>query len=187
MDVAAPAAAEIGVRRSNVSKKEEKYAAQGEFDVLTTVHTAPERYDLIMFGESKDGMSERLLTPAITLDVVQGYRVAAPKDPLTLNPGAKGNLVGRFDREPEFTQPVTIQADFLPAHVTCLTAELRTPSGEYSLTCEADASAKPGEYNFQVTPASVVVGLDKREVPYKIPPVTAKLIISGNNITQTAR
>ena len=49
----------------------------------------------------------------------------------------------------------------------------------------AEASAKPGEYEFQLTPASVVVGLDKREVPYKIPPVTAKLIVS--EIKQAAR
>jgi len=113
--------------------------------------------------------------------------VAPPKEPLTLPPGGKADLVGSFDREPEFTQPVTIQADYLPAHVTCRPQELKTGSGEYRLACEADASAKPGEYTFQLTPASVVVGLDQREVPYKIAPVAAKLIVSGTDISQIAR
>jgi len=139
-----------------------------------------------MYAESKEGSGDALVTPAITLDVVQGYRMASPK-PLTLRPGEKADLVGGFDREPEFTQPVTIQAEYLPAHVMCWPQELRSGSVEYRLACEADASAKPGEYTFQLTPASVVVGLDKREVPYKIAPVAAKLVISGTDISQIAR
>jgi hypothetical protein len=89
-------------------------------------------------------------------------------------------FTGAFHREPEFTHPVNITAEYLPAHVTCRPVELRSAETEYRISCEADASAKPGEYEFQLTPASVVVGLDKREVPYKIAPVTAKLMISGN-------
>jgi len=58
---------------------------------------------------------------------------------------------------------------------------------EYRLSCEAEASAKPGEYEFQLTPSSVVAGLDKRETPYKIAPVTAKLIISGGQTAQAAK
>jgi hypothetical protein len=187
VDVTAPAAAEIAVRRATVTKKEEKYSEKGEFDVLTTTHTAPEKYDLLMYAESKDRQAEPFVTQAITLDVVQGYRVEPPKEPLTLAPGGKQELVGSFHREPEFTNPVKIQADYLPAHVTCQPQDLRSGSGEYRLACEADAAAKPGEYTFQLTPASVVVGLDKREMPYKIAPVTAKLIISGNQISQTSR
>ncbi|MFN7995573.1 MAG: PPC domain-containing protein [Bryobacteraceae bacterium] len=187
VDVAAPAAAEISVRRAKLTKKEEKYAEKGEFDVLTTTHTSPEKYDLVMYAESKDGQAEPLLTPAITLDVVQGYSVAPPKEPLTLQPGSKRELVGGFHREPEFTRPVNIQADYLPAHVTCQPQEVGAGSSEYRLACEADPSAKPGEYTFQLTPASVVVSLDKREAPYKIAPVTARLIISGKEISQTAR
>ncbi|HLY17454.1 MAG TPA: PPC domain-containing protein [Bryobacteraceae bacterium] len=187
VDVAAPAAAEIAIRRSKLVKKDEKYAAKGEFDLLTTTHTSPEKYDLVMYGESMDGQAEPLLTRAITLEIVQGYRVAPPKEPLTLHPGGKLDLVGNIYREPEFTQPVSVQADYLPAHVTCRPDEQSASSGEYRLACEADAAAKPGEYTFQLTPASVVVGLDKREVPYKIAPVAAKLIVSGAEITQTAR
>ena len=128
-----------------------------------------------------------MLTPAVTLDVVQGYMVDPPKEPLTLRPGDKRELVGRFHREPEFVNPVKIQADYLPANVTCQPQELQSAAREYRLACAADASAKPGEYTFQITPASVVVGLDKREMPYRIAPVAAKLIISGTEISQTAR
>jgi len=178
VDVASPAAAELGVRRAKTEKKEEKYAEKGEFSVLTTTHSAPEKYDLVFYGESKDGQSEALVTPAITIEIVQGYAVAAPQEPVVLQAGGKAELVGVFHREPEFAQPVSITAEFLPAHVSCRPAELHAAETEYRLACEAEPSAKAGEYEFQLTPASVVVGLDKREVPYKIAPVTAKLIVS---------
>lgn len=186
LDVAAPAAAEIQVRRAKTEQKEEKYAVKGEFSLLTTTHSAPERYDLVMYGETKEE-GQTLITPAVTLEVVQGYSVAAPAAPFTLQAGAKADLAGPFHREPEFTQPVTLKADFLPAHVTCGQIELKESASEYRLPCEADASAKPGEYEFQLTPASVVVGPDKREVPYKIAPVTAKIIIAGRETSQTSR
>jgi hypothetical protein len=104
-----------------------------------------------------------------------------------LQAGGKADLAGAFTRQPEFTQPVSITAEFLPPHVSCRPAELRAAETEYRLSCEAEASAKPGEYEFQLTPASVVASLDKREVPYKIAPVTAKLIISETKTTQAAR
>ena len=110
-----------------------------------------------------------------------------PKEPLALQPGAKAELVGAFHREPEFSQPVTIKADYLPAHVTCEPVEMGPAAHEYRLSCAADASAKPGEHEFQLTPASVIVGLDKREVPYAIAPVPVKLIISESKTTQAAR
>ncbi len=187
VDVNSPSAAEIGVRRAKSEKKEEKYAEHGEFSLLTTTHTSPEKYDLVMFAESKDEYAEALLTPAITLEVVQGYSVAGPKAPVTVQPGGKAELAGGFHREPEFTNSVSIQAEYLPAHVSCQPAELRQGATEYRLSCEAEASAKPGEYEFQLTPSSVVVGLDKRETPYKIAPVTAKLIISGAQTAQAAK
>lgn len=186
-DVVSPAAAEINVRRAKTEKKEEKYAERGEFSLLTTTHTAPEKYDLVMYADSKDENAEALMTPAITLEVVQGYSLATPKGPVTLQPGGKGEFAGSFHREPEFTHPVSIQAEYLPAHVSCQPVELKQGASEYRVSCEAESSAKPGEYEFQLTPASVVVGLDKREVPYKIAPVTAKLIISGNQTAQAAR
>jgi hypothetical protein len=82
---------------------------------------------------------------------------------------------------------VRLQADYLPAHVNCQPVELRADTSEYRLSCEAEASAKLGEYTFQLTPSSVVVGLDQREMPYQIAPVTATLIISDNKTAQAAR
>jgi hypothetical protein len=189
-DVASPAAAEIQVRRAKTGAtdpKKEKYLDKGAFSVLTTTHTSPEKYDLVLFAESRDPEAEPLLTPAITLDILQGYSVSPPKEPLAIHTGGTAEIVGAFHREPEFTQPVSIKAEYLPAHVSCEPVELRSSAGEYRLSCQADASAKPGEYEFQLTPASVVVGLDKREVPYKIAPVTAKLIVSENRTTQAVR
>ena len=187
VDIVSPAAAEISVRRAKTEKKEEKFAEKGEFTLLTTTHSSPEKYDMVMFADSKDEYAEALTTPAITIEVVQGYSVAAPKEPVTLEPGGKAEVVGSFHREPEFTHAVTLQADYLPAHVHCRQTELGQGASEYRLSCEAEASTKPGEYEFQLTPASIVVGLDQREVPYRIAPVTAKLIIAGSKTAQAAR
>jgi hypothetical protein len=188
-DVSAPPAAEIQVRRAKAVKKAEKYAEKGEFDVFTTTRTPLEKFDLLLSGqsESDDGEEGGLLAPAITIEIVQGYSVTAPKVPVALQPGGKTELVGAFHREPEFAQPVSIAAESLPAHVSCQPVELRSAESEYRLSCQAEASAKPGEYEFQLTPSSVVVGLDKRETPYKIPPVTAKLVIGENKTAQAAR
>ena len=82
---------------------------------------------------------------------------------------------------------MTLKVEYLPAQVTCQPVELRANESEYHVTCEAAASAKPGEYEFELTPASIVVGLNKRETVYKIAPVTAKLVISENKATQAAR
>jgi hypothetical protein len=123
----------------------------------------------------------------ITIEIVQGYNVTAPREPVALQAGGKTELTGAFHRQPEFTQPVSVTAEFLPPHVSCRPAELRAAETEYRLSCEAEASAKAGEYEFQLTPASVVMSLDKREVPYKIAPVTAKLILSEAKTTQAAR
>jgi len=118
---------------------------------------------------------------------VQGYSVTAPREPLALQPGGKAEVGGVFHRQPEFTQPVNITAEYLPPHVNCRPAELHAAETEYRLSCEAETSAKPGEYEFQLTPASVVRSLDQREVPYKISPVMAKLVISEAKTTQAAR
>lgn len=188
-DVAAPAAAEIQVRRASIEKKEEKYADKGEFSVLTTTQTSPEKYDLVLSaqtsGDEKD--TEAMLTRAITLDVVQGYHVAAPKASVTLAPGGTAELSGNFYREPEFTEPVHIEAEYLPSHVTCERVEITGSASEYRMTCRAEPLATPGAYEFQLSSVSVVVGLDKREMPYKIAPVAAKLVISDNKTTQAAR
>ena len=187
VDVVSPAAAEISVRRAKIEKKEEKYAEQGEFSLLTTTHTAPGKYDLTMFAESKDGMAEALATPAMTLEVVQGYTLSPPRGPLTIPAGGNGELAGSFHREPEFASLVSIQAEYLPAHVSCKAVDLRQDVVEYRLYCEADAAAKPGEYEFQLAPSSTVVGLDKRETQYKIASVAAKLIISGKQTANAGR
>jgi len=188
-DVSAPPAAEIQVRRARTDKKEEKYAEKGGFNVLTTTRTPPEKFDLVLVGqtEREDGEEAALLTPVITIEIVQGYSVTAPREPLALQPGGKAEVGGVFHRQPEFTQPVNITAEYLPPHVNCRPAELRAAETEYRLSCEAETSAKPGEYEFQLTPDSVVRTLDQREVPYKISPVMAKLVISEAKTTQAAR
>ena len=96
MEVTSPAAAEIQIRRAKSEKKEEKYAEKGEFNVLTTTHSAPEKYDLMLYGQSKDRESDALLTPAVTLEILQGYTVAAPAEPVTITGGRQGRAGRRI-------------------------------------------------------------------------------------------
>ena len=93
---AAEPAAEIQVRRARTDKKVEKYAEKGEFNVLTTTRTPPEKFDLVLSGQSdsEDTEDAALLTPVITLEIVQGYSVTAPREPVALQRGGKAELAG---------------------------------------------------------------------------------------------
>jgi aspartyl-tRNA synthetase len=55
-------------------------------------------------SEGDDGEDAALLTPVITIDIVQGYSVTAPREPVALQAGGKADLAGAFTRQPEFTQ-----------------------------------------------------------------------------------
>jgi hypothetical protein len=181
VDMAAPPAAEISVRRAKNEQKEAKYADKGEFTVQTTTRTPPEKFDLMLFGVEENDMAG-MTTPAITLEIVQGYKIMPPKEPVKLRPAGKAELAGVLFREPEFSQPVKVSVEYLPAHVTCGVADIAPQVAEYRISCEADREAKPGEYNISLAPSSVIIGYDKREMPYKIAPVEAKLIVSGEAV-----
>ena len=154
-------------------------ARQGRFTVITTMGTLPMTFDLLLSSRARiDGLEQTVYAPAITFDVVQGYRIEAPDRVTAIPRGASAALVGSFHREPDFSSPVTVKADNLPLGVSCLAAEIDGAPESYRLECKADPSSEPGEYAIELAPTSVLAGRDTELVPYKIEPVMTSIMIT---------
>ena len=69
----------------------------------------------------------------------------------------------------------------------CSAAEISGAPEHYRLECEADESAKPGEYEIELAPTSVLAGRDTELVPYKIEPVTTRVSITKSGKMARAR
>ena len=154
-------------------------ARQGRFTVITTMGTLPMTFDLLLSSKARiDGREQIVYAPAITFDVVQGYRIEAPVRVTAIPRGGSAAIVGSFHREPDFSSPVTVKADNLPLGVACSAAEIDGAPEAYSLECKADPSTEAGEYEIELTPTSVLAGRDTELVPYKIEPVMTSIMIT---------
>lgn len=135
--------------------------------MLTTIGTPPSKFDLIVNGRVQE---EVVFAPAITIEVVQGYRVLPP---------AGGGMVlsGKVEREKDFTAPISYTFDALPVGVSCQAQDTPEGGATYTITCQAGPEAVPGSYTFLINPSSILAGSEseKGKVPYKIPPVEAKM------------
>jgi hypothetical protein len=80
-------------------------------------------------------------------------------------------------REPTFSEPVTLKADFLPDKVTSQPVEISGNQEEFRLMFQAEASAVAGDHDFQIVSSSVT-GSKEKKVPYKIPPLVLRLVVS---------
>ena len=154
-------------------------AKQGRFTVITTMGTLPMTFDLLLSSNARiDGLVQTVYAPAITFDVVQGYRIKAPERVTAIPRGGSAAIVGSFHREPDFSSPVTVKADNLPLGVSCSAAEIDSAPESYSLECKADPSTERGEYKIELAPTSVLAGRDTELVPYKIEPVVTSIMIT---------
>jgi hypothetical protein len=151
----------------------------GVFFLQTTMGTPAMVFDMILSCDVGVGGREITITsPAITYEIVQGYDVDPPEEPVLISSGGKAVIRGALHRQPEFSSPVTLKANNLPVGVSCSTAEIR--EGEvYHLDCEAAAPVDPGEYEIELAASSTLAGRDKEAVPYTIPPVPAKMVVGG--------
>jgi len=151
----------------------------GSLTLVTTVGTPPMKFDMLVDATiTIDGRDERITAPAVTFEVVQGFRVEAPAS-LSIAAGGQAELAGRIQWEPAFSAPVTIKAENLPLQVSCRTAEAPPKTEEFRLACQASPMAAAGEYEIELNASSVLAGRDKESVPYTIPPIKTRLVVSG--------
>lgn len=154
----------------------------GVFEMNTTMGTPAMRFDLVLEAQVRhDGVAHTIASPAIAVDIVQGYAVEAPREPVTAPPGADFAIEGGFSREPEFDAEVVVEAANLPVGVTCQARTIPDSPAAFSLPCRADASVAPGEYRAELAPRSVLAGRGKEAVPYNIPAVEFILVIADGH------
>ncbi len=154
---------------------------EGVFEMNTTMGTPAMRFDLVLQAQVRHaGRDHTVYSPAIVVDIVQGYAVGAPQGPVTARPGEPFTLSGSFSREPEFDSEVVVEAANLPAGTTCQPQTIQGSPRTYALACRAGADAQPGAYRVEVAPRSVLAGRGKEAVPYNIPAVEAALVLTDD-------
>lgn len=160
----------------------------GKLEMNTTMGTPAMRFDLVLRAQVRhDGVNHTIYSPAITVDVIQGYRVGAPDEPVTAKPGTEFAISGTFSREPEFDSEVVVEAANLPVGVTCESVAIGGNPETYSLVCRAEADTAAGEYAVEIAPRSVLAGRDEEAVPYNVPPVEAVVVVADSDTIATVR
>ena len=181
----APAVANLRILGDAKIKPGDK---EGMLEMNTTMGTPAMRLDMVLQAMVRhQGINHTIYSPAIIVDVVQGYSVGAPAEPVSTGPGAEFEIAGSFSREPEFDSEVVVEAINLPVGVSCDSQSIDDTPDSYSLRCRAEAAVPSGEYLVEIAPRSVLAGRDKEAVPYNIPPVEAVLVIAEGATIATVR
>ena len=161
---------------------------KGTFEMNTTMGTPAMRFDLVLQAQVRhQGMVRTIYSPAITVDIVQGYNVGAPEQPVEVSAGAGFSIGGSFSREPDFDSEVIVQASNLPVGVGCDPRTITDSPEHYSLDCHAEPGVAEGEHLVEITPQSVLAGRGNEAVPYNIKPVEATLLISAGDTIATVQ
>ena len=170
-------AREVSSRPGNARAK---FLKEGIFRIITTVGTPASIFNAVLSGDLNiDGTPVSLHSAALTVEVVQGYKLVLPKGGIFLNPGKTGELVGKIERDPIFKEPVTISPENFPLGVSCAPVEVPVGVEEFRLVCQAEAFATPGNYEIGIASSSVLAAREKEQVPYRIPPSRCKIVISS--------
>ena len=153
--------------------------------IFTTVGTPASSFNAVLSGDlNLEGTLVPIYSPALTVEVVQGYKLRLPTEGIFLRPGKSGELIGRIERDPIFKEPVTISPENFPLGVSCAPVEVPVGVEEFKLVCQAEAFATPGNYEIGIASSSVLASREKEQVPYRIPPSRCKIVISS--IKETA-
>ena len=156
--------------------------AEGVLEMNTTMGTPAMRLDLLFQARVRHGGVEHTIySPAIAVDIVQGYSLGTPEGPVSVSSGSDFELAGSFSREPEFDSEVVVEAINLPVGVACEPQSIGGSPDRYSLACRSESSVEPGEYLVEIAPQSVLAGRDEEAVPYNIPPVEVVLLVAGED------
>ncbi len=172
----APGLKEVLISPSEDAKAE--YLREGVFDMKAIERVPLQKFNLVLLGEVETGNgAQTIYSRPLTVEVVQGYRIELPMTEITLQPGHTVEVAGKVVREPSFNEPVAIKADSLPDKVTSQPVEVLAGKEEFRMVFDAQASASQGEHQIQLVFSSVI-GNQTRKVPYKIPPMIIRLLVS---------
>ena len=182
IELASPGGREVSTRPG---KPGAKFLKEGMFRITTTVGTPASSFNAVLSGDlNLEGTLVPIYSPALTVEVVQGYKLRLPTEGIFLRPGKSGELIGRIERDPIFKEPVTISPENFPLGVSCAPVEVPVGVEEFKLVCQAEAFATPGNYEIGIASSSVLAAREKEQVPYRIPPSRCKIVISS--IKETA-
>jgi hypothetical protein len=133
-----------------------------------------------------DGKQVNIPSPIMEIEVVPGYEVKLAQNEIEIEPGGKREIQGSIRREPTFEGGlVKLRAEDLPDHVSCAPLEVAADRKEFTLSCAAEASAKPGKFAIRISSVAPETG-KKAKADYKIPDVAATLRVDANR-TATVR
>ena len=138
-------------------------------------------FDMLLETQADiDGKLVPIYSPAIEIEVAQGFVVKVDSKNLKLSPGGKTQLKGTIWRDFTFEgSTVKIAAADLPDNVSCQPVELLEAQTTFTLTCEASAQALAGNYDIRLTGTAPDTGR-KAKAEYKIQDIEAKLVIAGS-------
>ena len=164
-----------GTVRLRENKKNSK-REQGEFQLFAHERTGLGPSDFQFQAEVSDGgRTTTVYSQPMVIDVVPGYSIEAPPEPIRISAGAGSALSGELMRDPEFPHPVTVKVENLPLGVECAESTLNPGDARYSLDCKAEPSAEPGAYEVDLLATSQLS--EEGTTPYDLEPLTAKLVI----------
>ena len=153
----------------------------GDVRLRTTVGTPLGRFNVLVNVDIKvGGETQRLSSPAIAVEVVQGYEIEVLSESVSLDPGGRAELVGKLSRSEGFAERVDIRVENLPPGLTCAPVHVDSGEDQFGIPCEALDSSQPGEYTVELISSSVLPGYEKENVPYTVPAVRARLIVKAH-------
>jgi hypothetical protein len=109
--------------------------------------------------------------PAITVEIVPLYALSLVSERVEIKRSEKFELSGAVRREPGFSSAIKVGAEDLPEHVTCPDITISPDQTNFRISCQADATAKHGEFEFQLDSSATVPG----KQDYRGPDLKARL------------
>ena len=148
----------------------------GEFRMFTHERTSLGMVNFNLSATVSSGGREHVIfTKALEVDVVDGYKLMSPEDPLVLNPGTAGAWMGSIWRDPEFRRTVMVSAIGLPNGVHCQEVEVPSDQTGYELRCRSTGDVATGEYEVELRAESMLS--DEGTTRYLVDPVKARLTV----------
>ena len=168
------------LRIRSVKGSAEDDPGTGAIVLATTMGTVHGKFNFLAEGEVEfRGRKQMIRSRALTFDVVQGYHIRVEETGLVLEPGGRGQLRGRVERDPLFDRPVNVQPENFPNGVLCEPVQVDPGQDEFQIPCSAGESVQPGEYAMELSSSSTLATRTETQVPYRIPSVAARLIVAA--------